>query len=288
MEEKNDQFVSTATDKSVDEVSPTRHGAWILNWSLPRNAFWQVGVFRMVVLIGLLFYLLLTLSMLLYPGGTKADPHTQGYSFFTNFLSDLGHTVSISGQPNIPSMVLFISALILGALATGLFSLAFTQLFTLTPFTIRFSRLGALCGLIAGLCIIGVAIVPEDLSTWLHNFFTYAALVVFVAAYLLFFLAVVRTKGLPKRISWVYIALGVVLIVYTIISVWVTFFGPAPGTPAWVVIQATGQKIIIYVAVLALLVESLLVPPILRTGAYTHEPSTSPSRQATGEPSGGE
>jgi len=179
--------------------------------------------------------------------------------------------------------VLFISALILGALATGLFSLAFTQLFTLTPFTIRFSRLGALCGLIAGLCIIGVGVVPEDLSSWLHNFCIYAALVLFVAAYFLFFLAVVRTKGLPKRISWVYIALGVVLVVYTIVSVWVTFFGPAPGTPEWVIIQATGQKIIVYVAVLGLLVESLLLPEVLRTGAYPHEPSTSPSRQATGE-----
>ena len=270
MEEKNDQFVSTTTDKSVDEVSPTQHGAWILNWSLPRNAFWQVGVFRLVVIIGFLFYLLLTISMLLYPGGTKADPHTQGYSFFTNFLSDLGQTVSLSGQSNIPSMVLFIMAMILAGIATALFSLAFTQLFTLSPFTIRFSRLGALSGLIAGLCIIGVGVVPEDLSSWLHNFCIYAALVLFVAAYLLFFLAVVRTKGLPKRISWVYIALGVVLVVYTIISVWVTFFGPAPGTPAWVIIQATGQKIIVYVAVLALLVESLLLPPILRKGVYPH------------------
>jgi hypothetical protein len=270
MAEKNDPFVSTATSKSVDEAKPTRNGAWILNWSLPHNAFWQVGAFRLVVIIGLLFYLLLTLSMLLYPGGTKADPHTQGYSFFTNFLSDLGHTETISGQSNLPSMVLFISALIMGAIATGLFSLAFTQLFTLSPITIRLSRLGALCGLIAGLCIFGVAVVPEDLSSWLHNFCIYAALVVFVAAYLLFFLAVVRTKGLPKRISWVYIALGVVLVVYTIISVWVTFFGPAPGTPAWVVIQATGQKIIVYVAVLALLVESLLLPEVLRTGAYPH------------------
>jgi hypothetical protein len=68
----------------------------------------------------------------------------------------------------------------------------------------------------------------------------------------------------------VFIALGIVLVVYTIISVWVTFFGPAPGTPAWVIIQATGQKIIVYVALLALLVESLLVPPILRKGAYLH------------------
>jgi hypothetical protein len=283
MAEKDEQLVFTATSKSVDEASPTRHRLWILNWSLPHNAFWQVGVLRIVVVIGLLFYLLLTISMLLYPGGTKADPHTQGYSFFTNFLSDLGHTVSISGQSNIASMVLFISALILGALATGLFSLAFTQLFTLTPFTIRFSRLGALCGLLAGLCIFGVAVVPEDLSSWLHNFCIYAALVVFVAAYLFFFLAIVRTKGLPKRISWVYIALGVVLVVYTIISVWVTFFGPAPGTPAWVVIQATGQKIIVYVAVLALLVESLLLPEVLRAGSYPHEPSTSPSLNSRGE-----
>ncbi len=273
MAEKDDQVVFTATSQSVEEASATRQGPWILEWSLPRNAFWQVGVFRLVVLIGLLFYLLLTLSMLLYPGGTKADPHTQGYSFFTNFLSDLGHTESISGQSNIPSMVLFISALVLAAIATGLFSLAFTQLFTLSAFTIRFSRLGALCGLIAGLCVLGVALVPEDLSSSLHYYCTVAALVVFVAAYLFFFQAVVRTQGLPKRVSWVYIALGVVLVVYTIISVWVTFFGPAPGTPAWEVIQATGQKIIIYVAVLALLVESLLLPEVLRTGPYPHESS---------------
>ncbi len=268
MADKDDQFVFPATSKNVDDAKPTQHGAWIMNWSLPHNAFWQVGVFRMVVVLGLLFYLLLTIAMLLYPGGTKADPHTQGYSFFTNFLSDLGHTVTPSGQSNIASMVLFIIAMILAAIAIGLFSLAFTQLFTLSPFTIKLSHLGALCGLIAGICIIGVAVVPEDLSSWLHNFFIYGALVVFVAAYLLFFLAVVRTKGLPKRISWVYIALGMVLAVYTIISVWVTFFGPAPGTPAWVIIQATGQKIIVYAALLALLVESLLLPPILRKGAY--------------------
>jgi hypothetical membrane protein len=256
--------------KSVDDAKPTQRGAWILNWSLPHNAFWQVGVFRIVVLIGLLFYLLITLSMLLYPGGTKADPHTQGYSFFTNFLSDLGQTESLSGQPNLASMVLFIMAMILAGIATGLFSLAFTQLFTSSPLTNRLSHVGALCGLIAGLCLIGVGVVPEDLSSWVHNFCIYAALVVFVAAYLFYFLAVVRTKGLPKRISWVFIALGIVLVVYTIISVWVTFFGPAPGTPAWVVIQATGQKIIVYAALLGLLVESLLVPPILRKGAYPH------------------
>src|SRR5690348_10153319 len=123
MAEQNDQVVFTTASKSEDKASPTQRGPWILNWSLPQNAFWRVGVFRIVVLIGLLFYLLITLSMLLYPGGTKADHNTQGYSFFTNFLSDLGQTVSLSGQPNIPSMVLFCIAMALAGIATLLFSL---------------------------------------------------------------------------------------------------------------------------------------------------------------------
>src|SRR2546428_13670822 len=135
MADKNDQFVFTATSKSVDDAKPTQHGAWIMKWSLPQNAFWQVGVFRIVVVIGLLFYLLITLSMLLYPGGTKADPHTQGYSFFTNFLSDLGHTATPSGQSNIASMVLFIIALILAGIGTELCSLALTQLLNHSPLT---------------------------------------------------------------------------------------------------------------------------------------------------------
>jgi hypothetical protein len=167
-------------------------------------------------------------------------------------------------------MLLFCIAMVLAGIATVLFSLGFTQLFTHSSLTLWFSHVGALCGVVAGICLIGVGIVPENVASSLHNFFIYAALLIFVAAYIFFFLAVVRTKGLPKRISWVYIALGILLIVYTIISVWVTFFGPAPGTPAWVVIQATGQKIIVYVALLALLVESLLLPSILRKGEYPH------------------
>ena len=65
MSEQNDQLAFTEASQRGDEASSTQQGPWILNWGLPHNAFWRVGVFRLVVLIGLLFYLLLTLSMLL-------------------------------------------------------------------------------------------------------------------------------------------------------------------------------------------------------------------------------
>ena len=37
-----------------------------------------------------LFVVLNFISMLIYPGGTIIEPDTKGYSFFYNFLSNLG------------------------------------------------------------------------------------------------------------------------------------------------------------------------------------------------------
>jgi len=50
------------------------------------------------------------IAMLLYPGGTLHDPSTTGYSFFQNFLSDLGGTVAWGGQPNYLSAFLFVTS----------------------------------------------------------------------------------------------------------------------------------------------------------------------------------
>jgi len=49
--------------------------------------------------------------MVFYRGGTITDPASAGYSFFTNFFSDLGMTVGHAGQPKTVSMVLFMVAL---------------------------------------------------------------------------------------------------------------------------------------------------------------------------------
>ena len=38
--------------------------------------------------------------MFFYPGGNINDPHQIGYSFSYNFFSDLGTTISYSGQDN--------------------------------------------------------------------------------------------------------------------------------------------------------------------------------------------
>jgi len=227
------------------------------------QAFWQFGVFRFIIATGICFLILTGVAMLFYPGGTMTDPHVHGYAFFSNFLSDLGRTSTPSGQDNLVSRLLFMLALIIGAFGIMLLFTAFTQFFA-TPGTARWlSRLGAACGLITGLCFIVVAVVPLNRYGLLHNLFLYIASLTFIVAYLLLFLAVLLTPGFPRRCVYVFAVFALFIAGSLLVFILTFVFGPLPGTPAWEIIHATGQKIIIVASILTGLLEILFVQPLL-------------------------
>jgi hypothetical protein len=226
---------------------------------LSRNTFWQLGIFRLTIAVCILFILLMVLAMFLYPGGTLADPHRQGYSFFLNFLSDLGRTVTPSGQPNLASHVLFTIALSLGALSFAPFFVALTQLFTGSGLTMWLSRLGAGCGLISSIGFLGVAYMPLNISAQVHNLFLDAAFASFLLAFVLLFLAALLTPDCPRQCVWVFSAFAALLVVYLL----AILFGPAAGPSVWAVIQATGQKIVVFASIITALIQALSAPSLL-------------------------
>ncbi|MBV9257412.1 MAG: hypothetical protein JO215_05285 [Ktedonobacteraceae bacterium] len=236
-----------------------------LSW----NTFWQVAVFRITIAVSILFFLLTVIAMLLYPGGTITDPHVHGYSFFLNFLSDLGRISTPSGQPNLISRMLFTFALSMGAVAVALFFVALTQFFPGSGMAPQLSRLGAICGLVTSVCFIGVAFVPLDLSSLVHYVFLDVALVSFLLAFLLLFLAVLLTPGFPRRVVWVFSAFAVLLAAYSLLLLFLLLFGPKAGTLPWEIIQATGQKIIVYASILTALVQAFNMQPLLLKNAET-------------------
>ena len=118
----------------------------------------------LATMVGCIQFVLLTLiAMLFYPGGTHDDPAAPGYSFFNNFFSDLGLTVSPSGETSTVSFFLFTLSLTLAGLAIILFFLTTSPaLFKNTPGRIP-SLLGSIVGVLSGLFYIGIAFTPADL-----------------------------------------------------------------------------------------------------------------------------
>ena len=87
---------------------------WLI--TLPRHVLW-------------LFLFLNITSMLLYPGSTFRDHLTLGYSFTENFLSDLGRTLTFSGEINFLSSQLFNMSLVFAGGVFALFYLHVRKVF---------------------------------------------------------------------------------------------------------------------------------------------------------------
>ena len=209
--------------------------------------------FSWIALCCTLFVIHTAVAMWFYPGGTMADPTTRGYSFFNNFFSELGLTRSHSGGPNTISFILFFVALTLAGAGLVLFFAAFRSFFTPTVAGKVLSTIGSLFGVISGICFIGVAWAPADVQLALHGQFVLWAFEAFPVAALLYTAVILLDKSYPKRFAAVFLAFALLLILYLMLLT----RGPSFDTAQAVMIQATGQKVIVYASIITILIQSL-------------------------------
>jgi hypothetical membrane protein len=193
------------------------------------------------------FAVLTVVAMFIYPGGTFVSPATKGYSFFHNFFSDLGRTQTPSGAFNTISAILFFVALTLAGLGLALLFLSMPRFFRQVRVAHLLSRLGSAAGLISGLSFVGVACTPVNLVGWLHRLFVQVAFLAFFIAVIFYIAAILRTSTYPNRYARVFGVFVLLLAAYLVLL----FFGPSLRSPTGLIIQATGQKIIVYAALTA-------------------------------------
>jgi len=215
-----------------------------------RPSFWERDVYRLVVAVCVLFLVLTVVAMLLYPGGTPFNHTGKHYDFFDNFFSDLGQTRTPSGQSNIASLVLFVTALTAVAVVMVLFFIAFVGFFS--GRRRRLSRFASLFGCVTAICFVGVAATPWDLYLEAHNAFVKIAFPAFLVAVLLYTVAILLEHTVPQRFAWVFIAYAVILAAYVVLIL----AGPDVMTSTGRIIQVAGQKVIVYASVVTVLVQA--------------------------------
>jgi hypothetical protein len=229
----------------------------------PADAPVQRALFGVVAVVCALFFAATAVAMLLYPGGSVANPGADRYAFFENFFSDLGQThvgYGDAGTSNLAAMMLFAFSLIAVALGLALFFVIFSRLFRRSGNAILLSRIAALCGFVTCVSFIGVALTPWNLFLNEHNLFVTWAFRSFLAAVLLLTIATMLEPGFPRSFASVFGVFALVLGAY----VGLLAFGPPASTPAGSVVQVTGQKVIAYASVLVVLIQALSARALLR------------------------
>ena len=215
-----------------------KNNPWIIIF--PRQVLW-------------LFILLNIASMLLYPGSTYRDNLTTGYSFTENFLSDLGRTLTFSGELNFLSSQLFNMSLILAGAVFTLFYLHVRKVFNLEKQrTLAF--IGSFFGILGGLSLLGVGLTPADLyldihiicANWLFRFMCLASLFYAVVIFL--------HHRIKNKYASGYMIFTISILLYILVSE----LGPDAKTSQFsLVLHVVSQKIILLIFMMAVYIQSL-------------------------------
>lgn len=231
------------------------------------SSSWRNWAFLFVMFGCVQFFLLTTLAMFFYPGGTYLDPGRKGYAFFMNFFSDLGRTKTLLGATNIPSFILFTIALSLAGLALIIFFLAIPGI-SLGRRPGRWLAIsGSAFGVVSGLCFMGVAFTPADLFLGFHEIFVNLAFTSFFLGVICYLVITAMHPAYPKVYAWVYLGFTVILGVYLLLL----FNGPSARSTIGLTIQATGQKIVGYAAIFCMFIQGY--------GAYQIQKINSPKKK---------
>jgi hypothetical protein len=181
--------------------------------------------------------------MFLYPGGIILDSNTEGYSFFYNFLSNLGEWTARNGDVNKYSAYLFNSSLIIFAISYFSFFIYFLKL-EIKSLKNKFLKL-LLVGSIS-ISIISFVFVSifsaEDTSLLLHVFFVKLAFRTLFLHSVFQTYVVFKIPEFDKFLYFTTLGFSVLLFLFLLLM----DFGPSPfSSPQALFVQVTAQKIIV-------------------------------------------
>jgi len=196
------------------------------------------------------FVLFTFIGMLFYAGGTSLDPTKPGYSFFQNFFSEIGLTVAHSGESNIIAFVFF-------SLAFFIVGMSLIPSFIAFPFFFKEKKLekwltitGSALGLFTSFCFSGITFAPADINIAAHAWFVQMGFTSGFVVSLLYSVAIYLNENYPKKYAYNFMVFTIFLLIYLFLM----FMGPSRETIEGLIIQATGQKIILYTFAICLFI----------------------------------
>ena len=109
---------------------------------------------------------------------------------------------------------------------------------------------GFFFGIISGLSFIWAVSSPDNLNLTPQRLFVQLAFITFFIAVAFYTIAITLNPMLPNMCAWVNIAFGVLLGIY----IWLLFNGSGLNTENGLIIQAIGQQISAYAAMICMFV----------------------------------
>ena len=195
-------------------------------------------------LVSILFIILQFLGMLVYPGGTIHDIETSGYSFTSNFFSDMGAYAARNGEPNYLSMILFSLSLTLVGVTFAFYYFVLPKIMGKNKINYILSWAGTFFAFCGSICLIGTGLTPTDLVFDAHVFFANNIFHSFLITAFCYSIVILKSDVLDRKYAIGYALFFLSIFVYVMILQ----FGPSVNAgQSALVFQVVAQKMIVII-----------------------------------------
>lgn len=203
--------------------------------------YWKKTFLAYSIFGAILFVTNTIIASLFYSGGSHYDSSNPGYSFMWNYVSDLGRTISLSGDLNSISRIIFTITLSLVGLSVVLYSSVFTDFFKKTTFqNIRITAL--ISGIMYGLCYFIIGYLSLDKYYTIHTTFVIIAGFMRLVAMFLFASLIFKKEDYPNFYAYLYIIYNSIFVLFFILLIFSFFEILLPFLPTCII----GQKLTFY------------------------------------------
>ena len=208
--------------------------------------FHKVSLWSFLFFLGIIFFFIfMTSSMIIYKGGNFNNPDFNQYSFYENYLSDLGRMYTFTGELNTIPRILLQIAVIFGSFIIFLLFYSSTKLFIKIPVKNKIGLSGSLIGFLSPIFCLFAGFFLFDIYPISHRAFFYVFGVLFLISNILILINMQLLKIYPKNYVFISIFCNFLLISYIVIY---TIIGPnAPYIQE--IIKIIGQKLIIPISI---------------------------------------
>ncbi len=180
----------------------------------------SICIFSSIICLSFLF-----VAMAFYLGGSYFDRMSNYYAFHLNFLSDLGRTVAMNGQPSKISPILFLIAMIFMAFGEISYFIGICSIFGISQKAKRLNSVSLIFGVISAFCFTGVGIASADLYSSYHNVFVFLGFGSVSVALLIQICVLLSHSRYAQIVGYLYISVFIVIAIhiFTMILFWEQF-----------------------------------------------------------------
>ena len=207
----------------------------------------------------LFFLLFLILGMIFYPDGLSSIGYNgfDGYSFWNNYISDLGMTHTFGGVPNpVSSLFLLIGIIILSIGSSLFYLLVFSVFSNVNKNMIGLSTISTISGIIGCIFLLGVSIFPKDTELELHEIISFLFFGFTIIAVVIYNHIILKNDALSNK----YTLLGYLFIICGLIYAIVPkFIFPQLDDETLYTFKPTSQKIVVISLLVALINYMLMI-----------------------------